>query len=190
MPTGHLARLSLAGAVALAAVLTGCSSAPLAAPAPDRARPTVAPLGIPADAQRVEVRWISDGDTVGVRAEGRGVLAAGADTTVRLLLIDTPESKHRDLPVQCFAQRATRATERLLPEGSDAWVQADRELLDQYDRALLYVWNTDGTFVNERLVRRGFARVEWYRPNDRHLDRIRAAERAAREAGRGLWSHC
>lgn len=183
------ARRSLVAAAAFV-TLAGCGFAPGGAPSSDGGATTVAPLDVPDDAQRVEIRWVSDGDTVGVRAVGRGVLARSEDTTVRLLLIDTPESKHRDLPVQCFAQRATRATERLLPEGSDAWVQADRELLDQYGRALLYVWNADGTFVNERLVRRGFARVEWYRPNDRHLDRIRAAERAARDAGRGLWSHC
>lgn len=181
--------LLAAAVVALLPVSGGCALTAGSGTPPREPTPATR-AEVPDDAQRVEVRWVSDGDTVGVRAEGRGVLAAGEDTTVRLLLVDTPESKHRDLPVQCFAQRATRATERLLPEGSRAWVQADRELLDQYDRALLYVWNADGTFVNERLVRRGFARVEWYRPNDRHLDRIRAAERAARDAGRGLWSHC
>lgn len=154
------------------------------------AAPADAPLGIPADAQRVQVRWVIDGDTVTVRAVRRGPLPKGRDTSVRLLEIDTPESKRPDVSVECFAQRAARATGQLLPEESVAWVQRDEELLDRYGRTLGYVWNAEGVFVNEALVRRGLARVVFYRPNDRHLDRMRAAEADARAAGRGLWSRC
>jgi micrococcal nuclease len=149
-----------------------------------------APLAVPAGAQRVEVVWISDGDTFGARAVRRGVLPEGVDETVRLLEVDTPESKAPGRPVECFAERATRALERMLPRGSTAWVQADRELRDRYGRALLYVWNDAGVFVNERLVRRGFARAVLFEPNDRHIERLRVAEGQARRAGRGLWSAC
>lgn len=154
------------------------------------ARPGVDPRGIPQDAQRATVRWVSDGDTVTLRAVRRGVLPEGEDVPVRLLEIDTPESKWRGVPVECLARAATAATERLLPRGSVAWLQTDRELHDRYGRTLGYVWNDRGVFVNEALVRRGFARVAFYRPNDRHLERMQAAEAAAREAGRGLWSRC
>ncbi|MDO7867614.1 thermonuclease family protein [Nocardioides jiangxiensis] len=144
----------------------------------------------PTDAQRVVVRWVTDGDTVTLRAVRRGALPLQVDTHVRLLEIDTPESKDPDLPVQCLALRATAATERLLPRGSTAWVQTDRELHDRYGRTLGYVWNAHGVFVNEALVRRGLARVLFFRPNDRHLARMRSAEAAARAAGRGLWTRC
>lgn len=182
----------LVGHLALVGLLTACATAPVAAPPAQSRAASAAPerLGIPDDAQRVQVRWISDGDTVTVRAVRRGVLPRGVDTTVRLLEIDTPESKDPDQPVQCFARRATRATGRLLPEGSVAWVQRDEELHDRYGRTLGYVWNADGVFVNEALVRRGLARVLHIRPNDRHLERIQAAEDEARGAGRGLWSRC
>lgn len=138
----------------------------------------------------MEIAWISDGDTVAVHALRRGVLAKGVVENVRLLEIDTPESKDPDLPVQCFALRATAATERLLPRGSVAWVVPDQELRDRYGRALLYVWNAKGVFVNANLVRRGFARAVLYRPNDRYIDQMRSAEAQARAAGRGLWSAC
>jgi micrococcal nuclease len=187
------------GALLVAVVLmSGCAVStervppvqPAAGPSgtsmPKAPRPPAAPRG----AQRVEVAWVSDGDTVAVRAVGRGVLARGVVEHVRLLEIDTPESKDPDLPVQCFALRATSATERLLPRGSAAWVVPDRELRDRYGRALLYVWNADGVFVNDRLVRRGFARAVLFRPNDRYIDLMRAAEAEARAAGRGLWSAC
>ncbi|WP_147384868.1 thermonuclease family protein [Nocardioides cavernaquae] len=190
---------SLIGALLAGALLvTGCGATTdvvpprqSAAPASVVATPaTVRPPAIPRGAQRVEVAWVSDGDTVAVRALRRGVLAVGALESVRLLEIDTPESKDPDLPVECFALRATQATERLLPRGSVAWVVADRELRDRYDRALLYVWNADGVFVNLRLVRRGYARAVLFRPNDRYIDLMRSAEAAARRAGKGLWSAC
>jgi micrococcal nuclease len=184
------------GLVALTAalLLTACAPtavppSPVAPPSPPHAS-TPARLPVPPDAQRVRVRWISDGDTVELRAVRRGPLPQGRDVSVRLLEIDTPESKRPGVPVQCFALKATAATRHLLPRGSVAWVQTDRERHDRYGRTLGYVWNADGVFVNEVLVRRGLAKVLFYRPNDRHLDRMRAAERSARAAGRGLWAHC
>lgn len=183
-------------AVATAALLlAGCSAPTLTPVTPPSARPPAAAptplrLPVPAGAQRVRVRWVIDGDTVELRAVRRGVLPRGRDVSVRLLEIDTPESKRPGVPVQCFALKASAATERLLPRGSEAWVQTDRELHDRYGRTLGYVWNARGVFVNEALVRRGLARVLFFRPNDRHLDRIRAAERSARAAGRGLWTRC
>ncbi len=170
------------GAVAPERARTGTATA--------TARPGVDPQGIPQDAQRATVRWVSDGDTVTLRAVRRGVLPEGEDVPVRPLEIDTPELKRRGVPVECLARAATAATERLLPRGSVAWLQTDRELHDRYGRTLGYVWNDRGVFVNEALVRRGLARVAFYRPNDRHLERMQAAEAAAREAGRGLWSRC
>lgn len=176
----------------LAALLTGCTwgPAPVAAPPTPDVVVTPARLDVPEGAQRVEVRWVTDGDTLTVRAAGPGVLPRGVDTQVRLLEVDAPESKHPDLPVQCFALRATGALERLAPAGSTAWVLPDEEGTDRYGRALRYLWNADGVFVNERLVRRGLARALLVEPNDRHIDRIEAAEADARRHRRGLWRAC
>ncbi len=44
--------------------------------------------------------------------------------------------------------------------------------------------------VNVLLVRRGFAEVLIYPPNDRYEEGLRSAEAEAREAGRGLWGAC
>jgi endonuclease YncB( thermonuclease family) len=39
-------------------------------------------------------------------------------------------------------------------------------------------------------VRRGFAEVTIFEPNDRYDPQLRAAEEAARAKGAGLWSAC
>lgn len=198
MPSWRSAALALLVALVVGLVLTRweqhSSSAPRADGVPTAttttARPGVDPPGIPADARQATVRWVSDGDTVTLRAVRSGVLPVGEDVAVRLLEIDTPESKRRGVAVECLARAATAATERLLPRGSVVWVQTDRERHDRYGRTLGYVWNARGAFVNEVLVRRGLAVVAYFPPNDRHLDRMRAAESEARAAGRGLWSRC
>jgi micrococcal nuclease len=61
--------------------------------------------------------------------------------------------------------------------------------IDPYDRALIYVW-VRGKLFNLTLIRKGFARVLIYEPNDRYEKRLRRAQRNARAADRGLWGAC
>lgn len=61
------------------------------------------------------------------------------------------------------------------------------ESRDRYGRALAYVWLADGRSLNLLLVERGFAQPLTIPPNADLAERIGAAARAAREAGRGLW---
>lgn len=180
-------------AAALGAVLalTGCAVAserPRGQPLVEHE--SVRAQGIPAGAQRVEVTRHVDGDTLWVRARGDGVLDRAAETRVRLLEIDTPESRDPRRPVECYAVEASRALARMLPLGATAWAVSDRDLLDPYDRVLLYLWTDRGLFVNRAMVARGFATAVLFEPNDRHIAELRAAEARARRAGRGLWGAC
>ncbi len=63
----------------------------------------------------------------------------------------------------------------------------DVEDTDRYGRFLRYVWTEDGAFFNEFAVRHGHAEASLYEPNDRYIDRMRRAERQARNADRGMW---
>jgi micrococcal nuclease len=67
----------------------------------------------------------------------------------------------------------------------------DVERRDRYGRTLAYVFRArDGLFLNESLVRGGFAEPLVVAPNVRHAGRLaRAAVRARRER-RGRWSAC
>ena len=126
---------------------------------------------------------VSDGDTIVVRV-------AGQRETVRLIGIDTPETKDPDEPVQCFGPDATEATEALLPRGTAVRLERDAEPRDQYGRLLAYVYRTDGMFVNLALAEQGLADVLSIAPNTAHAGELRAAVDAARASGRGLWGGC
>ncbi|MFD4376832.1 thermonuclease family protein [Streptomyces sp. NPDC058486] len=124
-----------------------------------------------------------DGDTIEVRGDGT-IIPTSRTAKVRLLEIDAPEKG------ACFSREATAQTRTLLPPGSTARVERDNELMDQYRRYLLYVWNDDGVFVNQALVSSGHAKSVLYQPNDKYWPRISQAQTDARNAGAGLWSAC
>ena len=150
-----------------------------------------APAGVPQRAQRATVLRYVDGDTIHLEGgRGSSYLLPGEDTSVRLLEIDTPESVDPNEPLQCYAKRASGALRSLLPVGSTVWTLPDRELLDQYGRTLLYLWNADGEFVNLAMVRSGHAKAVLYPPNDRYISLMRRAQAQAEVDGTGLWGAC
>jgi micrococcal nuclease len=129
------------------------------------------------------VTRVVDGDTVHVALAGR-------DETVRYIGIDTPESVKPGTPVQCFAEAASAANHRLV-DGQAVRIAYDVERHDRYGRLLAYVYRVrDGTFVNARLVRDGYARTLTIPPNVRFAGRFSALAREAQDAGRGLWRAC
>jgi len=128
---------------------------------------------------------IVDGDTIKVQAE------AGPIITVRLIGIDTPETKHPSKPVQCFGPEASARAAELLPSGSTGALERDVQEQDRYGRTLAYVWSADGTtMVNEQLAAEGYAVLLTIPPDVRYVERFRVAQQSAREQGAGLWSGC
>ncbi len=124
---------------------------------------------------------VIDGDTI--------VVAGGA--RVRLIGVDTPETKHPRKPVQCFGLEASNHTGQLLAPGAGVRLVHDVERKDRYGRVLAYVYrSSDGLFVNAALVRDGYAQVATFPPNVAHTEEFVALQREARHAGRGLWSAC
>lgn len=126
---------------------------------------------------------VVDGDTIDVRI-GREVIR------VRLLGIDTPETKDPRRPVQCFGPEASSRTEQLLPPGTIVHLEADRETHDVFGRTLAYVHRADGLFVNLALLSEGFADVLIIAPNGAHSTEFRAAVAVARTTQVGLWGAC
>ncbi|SFL80285.1 thermonuclease family protein [Salibacterium qingdaonense] len=129
-----------------------------------------------------EVIDVVDGDTVTVDME------KGGEETLRLLLIDTPETVHPDEPVQPYGPKASEYAKELLPEGKDVTVEIDTTIRDDYDRFLAYLW-VDGKMVNKTMVEQGLARVAYIiEPNTRYVERLQKAEQQAQQQNLGIWS--
>jgi micrococcal nuclease len=127
---------------------------------------------------------VVDGDTV-------VVAVGGAEESVRLIGIDTPESVARDRPNECFGAEASTRLADLLPTGTVVRLTRDVEPRDVYDRLLAYVQrDADDLFVNLAQVADGYAEASDYPPNSTYRDDFAQAEQAARRAGLGLWSAC
>ena len=146
-----------------------------------------APLDLPEGANGEVVGHV-DGDTLDIAfaVDGRTVIER-----VRLIGIDTPETKKPNTPIECFGPEASARVAELLPIGSYVVADRDVETRDDYGRLLAYVRRAeDGVLVNEVLVREGFARTLFFAPNLMLEATLRSAEREARADRRGLWSAC
>lgn len=152
--------------------------------ATDSASPLqAAPAALGIDGERARVTKVVDGDTFQINGE----------LTVRFIGIDTPETVDPRRPVGCFGKEASNETKGLL-DGKIVILQKDVSDKDKYGRLLRYVFlPLDGNralFVDDYLVRTGFARVLTYPPDVKYSGQLKEAEKEAREAGRGLWKAC
>lgn len=140
------------------------------------------PASQPAEDGRIgaTVERTVDGDTFIAQ------LADGSRERVRMLLIDTPETKKEGTPVQPFGPEASEYSKKLLT-GREVELEFDEEQRDQYDRMLAYVY-LDGESVNEKLLEQGLARVVVYKPNDKYVKEFRELQAEAKSKKVGVWS--
>jgi len=125
----------------------------------------------------VFVKRVVDGDTL---------LLENGDR-VRLLGIDTPETKKPDTPVAPFGPEASEFTRQLV-EGRTVTLVFDRERFDKYRRILAFVY-VDNICVNEEILRNGLSKAHLQYPYRSDMKtRFRAAEKEARERNLGIWS--
>ena len=134
----------------------------------------------------VQVVRVVDGDTIVVEMDGK-------QYSLRYIGIDTPETVDPRRGVQCFGVEASKENKSLV-EGKKVILEKDISETDKYNRILRYVYLKldDGSllFVNDYLVRQGFARNLTYPPDVKYQQRFIEAEREARDNKRGLWSKC
>ncbi len=140
----------------------------------------------------VIVKRVIDGDTFELENGDR----------VRLLGIDTPEkydSKKLDRDSEMSGQDkktikklgklASNYVKKLV-EGKKVRLEKEKNYddKDKYGRLLRWIYLEDGTFVNGKIVRDGYAQVYERFPVSK-LDELRAYQREARENNRGLWGN-
>lgn len=126
------------------------------------------------------VERVVDGDTLKVK------MLNGKTDRVRLLLVDTPETKHPKLGVQPFGPEASAYTKKRL-EGQEITLEFDVQERDQYGRLLAYIW-IDNELYNEELLAKGLARVAVFPPNTKYVDEFKKIQEQARKSEKGIWS--
>jgi micrococcal nuclease len=124
------------------------------------------------------VTRVIDGDTIEIEGGKR----------VRYSGIDTPETVDPRKPVQCFGIEASNENKKLVL-GKRVKLEKDISETDKYGRLLRYVY-VDDIFVNDYLVRNGYAYVVTFPPDVKYQQQFLEAQKEARENKRGLWSAC
>jgi micrococcal nuclease len=138
----------------------------------------------------IVVKRVVDGDTFELSDGQR----------VRLLGIDTPEkyeSKKLDKDVEATGQdkKTIKKLGKLASEYVKNFVEGKKVILekepnyedkDRYGRLLRWIYLEDGTFVNGKIIRDGYAQVYEKFPVSK-LDELRKYQKEARENNRGLW---
>ena len=128
---------------------------------------------------------VVDGDTIVAKLD-----AEPGDWKIRLLGVDTPETVDPRKPVQCMGKQASDFTKKLLT-GKRVRLEADPQAdeRDKYDRLLRNVLLEDGTDVNARLVREGYAHAYLSFPlTPARKVELRGLQEQAKADRVGLWN--
>ncbi|MBI2891347.1 MAG: thermonuclease family protein [Nitrospirae bacterium] len=139
------------------------------------------------------VLYVVDGDTLKVKVQGEKV-------SIRLIGIDTPESK-ANARSRKQAEEFGKSQEEVVRMGrvARAFVEAElrhvkevrirthKKAYDRYDRVLAAVYLPDGDDLSEKILRSGFGLPYEIKPFTARRETYAEAHRQAREARRGLW---
>lgn len=163
-------RRTLLSGLLVSCALIGTACAPAAE--------AVTPVGLAATITRVV-----DGDTV------HATDARGSAVKVRVLGIDTPETRDPRKPVGCFGPEASEfAKKTLLNQRVTLVTDPTQGVVDRYKRVLAYIRLADGRDYSIEAARAGMARSYVYdrKPVAEYVA-IEAAQAEAKAARRGLW---
>jgi micrococcal nuclease len=127
------------------------------------------------------VAYVVDGDTIAVNMDGR-------EEKVRMIGLDTPETKKPNSPVECFGMAASDYAHKLMDDQS---IRLESDPIntnrDRYDRLLRYVYLRDGRLVNSEMIKQGYGFAYLSFPFTK-ADEFRQYQKEARETNRGLWA--
>ena len=110
----------------------------------------------------------------------------GKRARIRLIGVDTPETKHPKKPFEHYEREAYHFTKNLC-EGKRVRVEHDStnkyiKHRDKYGRLLAYVFFTDGTVVNAEIVKQGSGHA-YTKFAFKYLDEFGKYEKEARQEG-------
>lgn len=148
------------------------------------------PWDLPRDAEKMIVHRIVDGDTVQLTYPDDDWYYP-----TRIIGIQAPEMGGPYTEESCYGREAKAYLSRLVPVGTQVYVQRDRTNEDRNGRRLRHIFmvepgTNDAYLVSEILVLGGFADARSYPPDDLYDDVLQEAEALARQERAGLWRAC
>lgn len=151
------------------------------------------PSSLHAFKHNARVLYVIDGDTLKIMFNGK-------KQSIRLIGIDTPESKKnskafkdsarsaKDIDAIVSQGKAARKyVKGLVKKGDRIKVEFDVEKKDKYRRLLGYVYLPDGRMLNDVIIRNGYASPLTIPPNVKYKKKFLRSYRYAREKRLGLW---
>ncbi len=137
-------------------------------------------LAVQSPATFSKVVRVIDGDTIEIENHQK----------VRYIGIDTSEIYPK---VECYSQESKKENENLVL-GKMVRLEKDVSETDKYGRLLRYVFVENSPqsdiFVNNELVRSGFAKIETVPPDVKYKNEFLKSETYAKEINLGVWLNC
>lgn len=130
---------------------------------------------------RMTIHRVLDGDTF-------AYMGADGERIVRLLGVNSPETKDPRKPVECFGREAAEFLKQML-QGQNVRLEKDPKArnIDKYGRELRYAYLDDGRMVNKLLLEYGYAQATPEYPFTLSEEFV-MLEDEAKNSGRGLWN--
>ena len=144
---------------------------------------------VPKGSVKATVERVVDGDTMKLKLDKTKEVV-----TLRLLLVDTPESVKKGVDPQPYSIEASNFAKNTLKAGDTVYIEYDEgDKTDKYDRHLGYLWyysndNSNWQMFNETLISQGYARVGYIYSQKRHLDEFYKAQDYAKSNKLNIWS--
>ena len=144
---------------------------------------------MPKGSVKATVERVVDGDTMKLKLDKTKEVV-----TLRLLLVDTPESVKKGVDPQPYSIEASNFAKNTLKAGDTVYIEYDEgDKTDKYDRHLGYLWyyskdDSNWQMFNETLISEGYARVGYIYSQKRHLDEFYKAQDYAKSNKLNIWS--
>ena len=190
-----LKSLILSGVLSFSILLTGCSTVVqetnISSSSTNNNSNTNIEISnqIPTDFVKATIERVVDGDTIKLKLSDSNEII-----TLRLLLVDTPESVKKGVDPQPYSIEASNYAKETLKQGDTVYIEYDEgDKTDKYDRHLGYLWfypnnSNELKMFNEELIEKGYARVGYVYSQRKHLDILNKAQEKAKSQELNIWS--
>ena len=144
---------------------------------------------IPECSEEASVERVVDGDTMKLKLKNSNEVI-----TLRLLLVDTPESVKPGVDPQAYAIEASNFAKEVLQVNDTVYIEYDSgSKTDRYGRHLGYLWyyskeNNSWQMFNKTIIEKGLARVGYIYSQKKHLDTLNEAQDKAKNSKLNIWS--